>query len=387
MAVGLSSLHRANKEKKSKTHGDELPIISILGPIKNEERVVGRFLDALLKLNYPVGKKEIILVEDGSTDATVEICREYVRMNPGQVKLLHKPFSNGKPSALNYALREARGEVIAVFDADNIPELNTLSKAADYFRDPNVAAVQGTMLSINADENRLTKLISYEEIVRFGVYIRGKDALNLFVPLTGSCCFIRRSVLDKIHGWNDEFLSEDMELSARLSKEDCRIKYAPDIVSWQENPSTVNQLFGQRIRWLRGCMEVALKYGKLMSKPCKRNIDAELTLVGPYMFAPCLLSYIITILAFLMPVPSNYLSMFMAQATSLLTITLLSIIGIALVFSTKPRKPRNILWVPFIYAYWSLQTFLAMFALIQIVLKRPRKWTRTAKTGTVSSTR
>ncbi|MEM3641368.1 MAG: glycosyltransferase family 2 protein, partial [Candidatus Bathyarchaeia archaeon] len=242
---------------------------------------MNRLLDALTKLNYPADKKEIIIVEDGSMDGTLDICRKYAEKHAG-VKILHKPTSNGKPSALNYGIKNAKGEIVGIFDADNVPASDVLLNVCKYFEDPEVAAVQGRTLSINSEENMLSKFISYEETVWNETYLRGKDALNLFVHLKGSCQFIRRDVLERLQGFDEDALSEDMEISARLTEKGYKIRYASDARSWQESPTELKQLFGQRTRWFRGTMEVALKYGKLMVKPNRRNVDAEATLLGPF---------------------------------------------------------------------------------------------------------
>jgi len=385
MAVGFRHLRRPSQKREKVTRRERLPTVSIVVPVKNEERVIGRLLEALSRLDYPPEKKEIVIVEDGSTDKTMQRCKEYMGRFSGRMKVLHKPVSDGKPSALNYAVRYAKGEIVAVFDADNVPEPDALIKAAEYFEDPSVAALQGTTCSLNADENMLTKFVSYEEAVRFEVYVRGKDALSLFVPLTGSCCFIRRSVLEEVGEWDEDALSEDVEMSVRLTEKGYNIKYAPDLRSWQENPAGLAQLMRQRMRWLRGCMEIALKYGKLVTKLNRRNIDAELTLTGPYMFATCFLGYLMTVYTLLIPIQPDPVVTIMAQVTSLLTIVLLLIVGVALIYVTKPRRVTNLLWLPFIYAYWSLQTFMALYALVQIVLRRPKRWVKTAKTGKVAN--
>jgi len=349
--------------------------------VKDEEKVVGRLLDALLKLDYPPEKREIIIVEDGSTDKTVEICEEYARRNPSQIRLIRRSISNGKPSALNCALKHVKGEIIGVFDADSVPEPDALMNMVKYFKEPSVAAVQGKPCSINANENMLTKFLSYEEEVRFETYYRGKDVLKLFVPLSGSCQFIRRKVLEDVGGWDEKSLSEDMEIAVRLMEKGCYVKYAPDVRSWQETPANFTQLFSQRVRWFRGTMEVGLRYGRLVKKLNRRCIDAEITIMGPYTFIPCLLSYFITIYSLFIPLQPNRVFTIMANVTSLFTLFLLLIAGIALIYVTKPRKKSNVLWLLFIYIYWSVLNFVALFALIQIVLRRPRKWVKTKKTG------
>jgi len=387
LAVGVRHLRRSGRRgrKTLPLREEKLPTVSIIVPVKDEERVVGRLLEALLRPNYPPEKREIIVVEDGSVDKTVEICREYARQYPGQIKLLHQSTSNGKPSALNSGLKHVTGEIVGVFDADNVPEPDVLLKAVAYFEDSSVAAVQGRACAINAGENMLTQFISYEEAVRYEVYIGGKDVLGLFVPFTGSCYFVRRSILDNVGGWDGESLSEDTELAARLTERGYRIKYASDVRFWQENPANLTRFFMQQTRWFRGCMEVSLKYGRLVRKLDKRCFDAEITLVGPFIFVPCLLSYLVTLYSLLAPLQPDAMSAIMANIASLFTVFLLSVAGVALIYATKPRKMRNLLWLPFIYAYWSIQNFVALYALIQIVLRRPRRWAKTEKTGAATN--
>ncbi|MEM2523086.1 MAG: glycosyltransferase family 2 protein [Candidatus Bathyarchaeia archaeon] len=387
LAAGVRHLMNPRRKKKEAALVDleDLPRVSIIVPVKNEEKVVGRLLEALLKLDYPTDKVEILVVEDGSTDKTVEICEEYARRYPELVKLLHKPVSNGKPSALNFALKHARGEILAVFDADNVPERDVLKKAVAYFNDPSVAAVQGRLCSINADENMLTKLVSYEEAAWCEAYLRGKDVLGLFVHLKGTCQFIRRDILAKLGGFNEETLSEDMELSARLVENGYRIRYASDMRSWQETPSKVGQIFKQRTRWFRGTMQVAFKYGRLIAKPTKKTLDAELTLLGPFVLIASLICYLLafytSFAAFNFDVLLQLLMYISAVGTSLT----LMICGLALAYVSKPRKLTNLLWLPFIYFYWSMQAFIALYAALLILLRRPYKWVKTEKTGVVKA--
>lgn len=383
LAVGVRHLRRVGRKGRrfSSASNERLPMVSIIVPVKDEEKVVGRLLDALLRVKYPPKKKEILIVEDGSVDKTVEICREYARKYRGQVKFVRQSRSDGKPSALNCGLKHVSGEIIAVFDADNVPEPDVLLKAVEYFDDPSIGAVQGRTCAINAGENMLTRFISYEDAVRYEAYIGGKDVLGLFVPLTGSCYFVRRSALDEVGGWGRSCLSEDMELAAGLTERGHKIKYAWNVRSWQENPARLAQLFRQRTRWFRGCLEVGLRYGRLVKKLDKRSIDAEITFAGPFMFVPCFIGYLMGISTFMNWARPGPFFGVLALGTALLTTITLFIVGVALVSVTKPRRISNLLWLPFIYAYWSVQSFVAFFVLIQILLKRPKRWLKTAKTG------
>ena len=385
--AGVRRLRRANREREnaSMPNGEDLPAVSILVPVKNEEKVVGRLLKSLLSQDYPSDRVEIIIVDDGSIDRTVEICRGYAERHSDQIRLLQQSKSNGKPTALNYALEHAKGEIIATFDADNVPERGTLRKAAGFLKDPSVAAVQGTICSINADENMLTKFLSYEEAVRFKAYMGGKDVLDLFVHLAGSCQFVRRRVLDAVGGWRPDSLSEDMEMSARLTERDYRIKYALEMRSWQESPVSMSQLVNQRLRWYRGCLDTAFGYGRLLRKLSWKRIDAEATLVGPCMLTLSLVGFLMGLFTLVVPFSRDLFFTILAQATTVLTGVTLLLGGLALIYVTKPRRIRNVLWLPFIYAYWTLQTFLASYALFQVVLRRPKKWRKTARSGVVTN--
>ncbi len=132
-------------------------------------------------------------------------------------------------------------------------------------------------------------------------------------------------------------------------------------------------------------MEVSLSYGKLLKRMNRKCIDAEITFFSPFMFVPFLLSYMLGIYGFLGLIQGDVFSAVMAQGTMLLSTVTLFLVGMALLYMTKPRKLTSLLWLPFVYAYWSVQSFIALYALFQIALKRPRIWVKTAKTGTVTN--
>jgi len=388
LAVGLRQLLRKLRKESGKkaefSSEGNLPLVSVIVPVKDEERVIGRLLDALLRLDYPKERSEIIIVEDGSKDKTLEICQKYVDQHSSHIKLFHREISNGKPSALNYALKKARGEILALFDADCVPNSDVLLRAVECFKDSSTVAVQGGISSINANENMLTRFISYEEAVALRTQLLGRDALNLFVYLMGSCCFLRRDVVKKLGGWDENSLSEDIEISVRLTKEGYSIRYVPEIQSWQESPAKLSALAKQRARWLRGHMETALKYGKLITNVNKKSLDTEVTLFTPFIQIVGLLGYFMALFTSFLSIQLDYILSILGQVLLILTITALLMIGIALIYTTKPGKMTNLLWLPFVFAYWLVGNFIALYALLQIVLRRPRKWTKTVKTGIIA---
>jgi cellulose synthase/poly-beta-1,6-N-acetylglucosamine synthase-like glycosyltransferase len=379
--MGIKDFRKNRQKISRKNRPDELlPTVSIVLPVKNEESVIGTLLDTISNLNYPANKIETIVIEDGSTDKTLEICLDYARHN-SNVRVLHKHSSRGKPSALNFGISQAHGEIVAIFDADSVPDPDALRAASEYFEDPKVAAVQGKTLSLNPKKNMLTQFISYEEAVWCEVFLRGKDLLNLFVHLKGNCQFIRRDVLHKVKGFDEAVLSEDMEISAKLLDNGYKIRYGSNVVAWQENPSDLKTLFNQRTRWFRGTMEVALRYGRLMAKLNRLNFDAETTLFAPFLLVASLLPYLATVGAIFGVVPFNMLWILAMPLATLTTALSLLVCGFALVYVTKPRKAQSLLWLPFIYFYWSFQSLIALYALLLIVFRRPRRWLKTDKKG------
>jgi cellulose synthase/poly-beta-1,6-N-acetylglucosamine synthase-like glycosyltransferase len=381
--IGIKHLLKARKKKRESLlfANDALPSVSIIVPVKNEEKVVGRLLKALVNLDYPSAKKEIIVVNDESDDRTGEICSRYASRFK-EMRVFHRPISTTKAAALNFGLQHAHGEIIATFDADSVPESNALLKVVKYFEDDRVAAVQGRICFINADENMLTKFLFYEGAVQYEVYMRGKDRLNLFVGLAGTCQFIRRSVLEEVGGWNEKNLSEDVELALRLTERDYVIRYASDVRTWEETPNSIVGLIRQRARWYRGNIEMGFKFGKLLKRFSWRRFDAEMTLFGTYLTVMCIVSYLMAAWSFLLP-PDFILTLIM-RFTSILTLAILTFAGTALVCVTKPFRLSNLLWLPFIYAYWGFQSFIAMYAILQILFRRPAKWSKTKRSGIVT---
>ncbi len=378
--VGIKNKRKQQTAPASNLTPEELPKYSLIVPTKNEESVIRRCLDGILNIDYPKDKLQVIIVDGNSSDTTCKICNEYQQKYPALFKLICEQTTSGKPAALNLALTYTTGDIVAVFDADSLPEKDVLTKVTSYFNDKKLMAIQGMTTSINEKSNVLTRVISTEEKAWFQMLMSGREKLHLFVPLNGTCQFIRRNILEEMGGWDENSLTEDVELALRLVEKNHLIKYAPDVCSGQETPTALRSLVKQRVRWYRGYMETALKYGRLLNNINKRTLDAEISLGGPFMMVVSLLSYINWFIV----------AIFLSQSTPVLNLTGLVIaltavslvsIGIGLTASEKPIKPQNILWIPTIYVYWLIQMFIAGWAFLKLVFRRKRDWTKTAKNG------
>ena len=382
LAAGVRDIRRSRRVSKAPSGGG-LPFFSLLVPVKNEEAVVGRLFEAFARLDYPKDLFEVVVVDDGSVDGTAEICRRFA--DAANVQFLQREVSNGKANALNYGLKFCRGDIVGIFDADNVVARDALANVAGYFDDERVSAVQGRIHSINSHENMLTQFVAYEDLVWSEAFLRGKEALGLFVSLRGCVEFIRRGVLEEMGGFDERTLAEDIEISARLTGKGHKVRYAHDVWGWQESPARLRPYLRQRTRWFRGHLEVAFLYGRLLGSVNRRTVDAEVTLFLPLVAVASMFSYWIASWAVLSGVPFGAVLRLFSLFSLVGTSALVVLCGLALVYVSKPRKVRSLLWLPFVFAYWSLESFLALYAALLIAFRRPRRWVKTEKSGAVAS--
>jgi len=375
---------KSRRKRPTGNYANEEPKFSIIVPTKNEELVIGRCLNGLLDLDYPKDKLEIIVVDGNSTDGTCKVCSDFSEKYPGVFKIVNEKESKGKPAALNLALPHATGEIVGVFDADSVPEKDVLRKVASYFGDKQLMAVQGRTTSLNAKKNILTRVVSSEEKAWFQALLAGREKLQLFVPLNGSCQFIRRNVLEALGGWDATSLTEDVELALRLVEKKLQIKYAEDVCCGQETPNGLRDLIKQRVRWYRGYMETALKYGRLLDTLNKKTVDAEISLAGPFMMVVSLLSYVNWFFLALLLSENNPIINFTGLVIALTAVSLVSV-GVGLIASEKPVKLRNLLWIPAIYVYWLIQMCIAGWAFLKLIFRQKKVWNKTVKKGFVTS--
>lgn len=241
----------------------QLPTVSILIPAYNEEVVIEKTILSMLKLNYPRDKLEVIVINDHSSDRTGEIVNTYAKKY-SFIKAIHNkpPYSGkGKSGALNIGLKEAKGEFIVVYDADNTPEPDAVRNLAVALqKDKKAAAVVGKFRVTNAEKNLLTRFINIETITFQWLAQAGRWFWFKITTIPGTNFAIRKSVLDELGGWDERALSEDTELSIRVYNAGYYIRFNPSAVTWEQEPETWKVWWKQRTRWARGNMYVIGKY-------------------------------------------------------------------------------------------------------------------------------
>lgn len=371
--IALGIFYR--KEDKVKDINPDLPKISLIIPARNEERVIGRLLNAIITMKYPKEKLEAIVVIDGSNDSTNKIVNRYA-IKFDNIKIQIRSNSNGKPEALNSALPTCTGSIIGVLDADSVPRPDMLIEIAKAFQDPKIIAVQCSVKAINKSQNILTQLVSFERDLWFLSFLKGKKRLNLYIPPTGNGFFIRKYAVERIGGWNSNSLAEDAELGLRLLNNGYKVHYMPKALIKEEVPPRIKSLITQRLRWYRGYIEASITYlPKVFKKPSLLRLDAEFTTLGPLILILSLWHYLISWVFIF-----SYAYLIALLMVGLTTISFI-FMGSLLIFYIKPRRVRNILLLPAVYFYWLLQSLVSLCALILIIGRRPKKWVKTIKEG------
>jgi len=257
------------KHKKSKTTEpaahfplDELPRVTVQLPIFNEQYVVDRLLDAVCRLDYPKDKLDIQLLDD-STDETVEVARVLVDRYAAlghPVTYLHRDNREGfKAGALAEGLKTAKGEFVAIFDADFVPPPDFLLKCIHHFTDPKVGMVQTRWTHINRNYSLLTQV---EAILLDGHFVLEHSARSrsgVFFNFNGTAGMWRRSAIDEAGGWEHDTLTEDTDLSYRAQLKGWKFLYLQDVECPAELPVEMTAFKTQQARWAKGLIQVSKK--------------------------------------------------------------------------------------------------------------------------------
>ena len=229
------------------------PSIDIFVAIHNEEKVISGTIENLLSLNYPT--YQIYLINDRSTDSTKNILDNYQSLYPDKIKAIHRTNENsiGKAAGLNYAFKHSKGELIAVFDADARIDPDFLLEMVPYLVDNAVSAVQSQKRISNPTINYLTKLQENEYCLD-NYFQCGRDVVEGNVELRGNGQIIKREALKDVGLWDEETLTDDLELSTRLTVAGYQIRFCPEAITYEQAPMDFKSLVRQRRRWAEGSL-------------------------------------------------------------------------------------------------------------------------------------
>ncbi len=241
---------------------DDLPVVTVQLPLFNERYVAQRLIDAVAALDWPRDRLEIQILDD-STDDTRALCHERalaLRAEGLDIVHIHRSDRTGfKAGALQGGLERARGELIAVFDADFVPPADFLRAAAPSFEDPGVGMAQARWEHLNREASLLTRVQALLLDGHFAIEQAARHATGRYFNFNGTAGIWRRQAIDDAGGWHHDTLTEDLDLSYRALLAGWRFVYLGQHAAPAELPMEMNAFKSQQYRWAKGSVQVARK--------------------------------------------------------------------------------------------------------------------------------
>ncbi len=337
----------------------DLPVVTTQIAIFNELNVAARVIHAACKMRYPAGRHEIQVLDD-STDETQEIVRRVAAEMEAQghdIKVLHRVDRVGfKAGALQNGLEQARGEVIAVFDADFVPTEDYLLNTVQHFRSkPSVGFVQTRWGHLNRRASLLTRAQAIGIDGHFIVEQIARCWNDLFMNFNGTAGLWRKKAIEEGGGWQWDTLTEDLDLSYRVQFAGWQTLYLPDVVVPAELPEDVNAFRGQQFRWAKGSVQTLIKlFPRLLAADVSvfKKVQAVFHM-GGYLVHPMMLTLVLLALPVLRMIPEF-------RATGLL----FGILGMPLCFSVIAPSTLYLVSQRFAHEKWKRRAMLLPFMLV-----------------------
>ena len=358
------------------------PKISFLIPTYNEESVILRKLLNLEDVVYPKEKMEVVLVDSGSNDNTIQIVQIFVNKNPEMFRLLVQSQRFGKASALNYAVQHCQGDIVIMTDADAILDKNAAEKIVENFNDPIIGAVTGKLFILNSDQSSITKLEkSYRSIYEF---IRmGESNLDSTPIFNGPITAFRRELFDDL---KSDTVTDDIEICIRIREKGYRAVYEPTAIAYEYAPTSLKSRMKQKSRRAQGAIQSIFrhrrllfnwKYGKygLVIFPCEFFM---------HLISPILLLFLVLSLAMAL-LGSNVLAVLMMGFIAVL-------IGVIALFSLvakilMPDKMVIINPIDILVTFFTLQASLILGLSALVLGKKNYKWEKIEDVRIVSKSK
>lgn len=391
-AVIMVFLAIASLKKQAPVKQWEIPpFVSILVPAHNEEFSIASTVESLANINYKyLGKTnyELIIINDGSEDRTAEVLANLKNIYPHLKIITRVPPRSGKGKGfvLNDGLEIAKGEIIAVFDADAKVESEFLNIIVPYLNDPNVQGVQCRVKMYNKDENFLT-FSQHVEFACFGNTVRAKDILGKAGFLGGNGQLAKKKAIYDSGCWDGFAITEDLNLSVKLMLNGYAIRYCGETAVYQEAITNWRALFRQRSRWAIGNFETLFIYlTKILASPMP--VFRMFGLIEHVAFYGLNMLVFFGFIVFAI----NMVSWFVFHGVTIIRMDAPLIVGIISAFGFFPgaiitlfRDHKGIFNVVKGTLYYWLYSFhlipLFFMTLGQMLVRKERTWSKTVHNG------
>jgi len=289
-------------EKFDFSNKEEIPFVTIQLPVYNELYVMERLLKNIAKIDYPLEKLEIQVLDD-STDESIETTAEQVKLIQEKgIDIQHIKRSNRqgfKAGALKEGLKTAKGEFIAIFDADFLPKSDWLYRTVPYFKNCEIGVVQTRWGHINRDYSTLTRIQAFALDAHFTLEQVGRNSKSHFINFNGTAGLWRKKCIYDAGNWEGDTLTEDLDLSYRAQLKNWKFKYLVDVVTPAELPVVISAARSQQFRWNKGGAE---NFQKMMKRiiinknlSFKTKIHSLLHLLNSSMFTCIFLVAVLSI--------------------------------------------------------------------------------------------
>ncbi|MGC9395270.1 MAG: glycosyltransferase [Anaerolineae bacterium] len=280
----------------------DLPIVTVQIPLRNERYVVQRILAAVVAFNWPRERLEIQVLDDSDDDTTALARNEVERLRAQgyDIVLHHRQHHSGhKAGALAAGLQKARGEYIAIFDADFAPMPDFLQRTVPHLvRNPDLGLIQGRWGHLNAEYSLVTRAQALALDAHFTVEHIARNRAGLLMNFNGTGGVWRRRAIEEAGGWQHDTIAEDLDLSYRAQLAGWKILYLPDVVSPAELPPLVAAFRQQQYRWAKGATQVLRKSFRLIvSSPHLRSTQKVMALLhlSGYFTQPLILALVLLV--------------------------------------------------------------------------------------------
>lgn len=365
----------------------ELPRMTVQLPIFNEQFVVDRLVESICKLDYPKDKLDIQVLDD-STDETVEVARAVVERYAAlghPITYIHRSNREGfKAGALQNGMLTAKGELIAIFDADFVPPEDWLLRVVHHFADAKIGMVQTRWTHLNRNYSFLTEV---EAILLDGHFILehgGRSRSNVFFNFNGTAGMWRRRAIEEAGGWQHDTLTEDTDLSYRAQLKGWKFKYVQDIECPAELPIEMTAFKTQQARWAKGLIQTSKKVLPLVFRspvPWRVKMEAFYHLTANISYPLMIVLSTLLLPAMIIRSFGGWFQMLLIDLPLFLASTF-SISSFYLVSQKElfPRRwPRTFLYLPFLMSLGIGLTLTNTRAVLEALLGRQSAFARTPK--------
>jgi cellulose synthase/poly-beta-1,6-N-acetylglucosamine synthase-like glycosyltransferase len=363
-----------------------LPRISLLVPLYKEQDIASELVTRLSAIDYPKDRLEVCLILENCDHQTAEVLAWAVL--PDWMRIVRVPEGalRTKPRAMNFALDFTNGDIVGIFDAEDMPAKDQLRKVAAGFAraKPNVACLQGVLDFYNAKQNWLTRCFTIDYAMWFRLVLPGLVRLGIVIPLGGTTVFFRRRALEDLGRWDAHNVTEDADLGIRIARHGYRTAFV-DSVTLEEATASVPAWVRQRSRWIKG---YAMTWAVHMRDPLRllgelgpwKFLGVQILFLGTlsqFVFAPLLWSFWLVPFGFYHPVVEIAPRGVVLTMAALFLLAEIATMAMSAFAVAGPRHRWLIKWVPVMHLYFPLAA-VALWKGFAELFTHPFYWDKTS---------